>query len=310
MTTKIAILGATSHIAKGFIHFFSKDSNFSISLFSRKPEKISEFLLKFKNKNVFDVNNLKNFPNNKFDVIINCIGITSTNNIDYSTKNIFDVTEKYDEIILDYLKNFPDSLYLNASSGAVFGKTFDKPVTCETLCNINPDSADFGGAYSVAKLYSECKHRAHNNFNIVDLRIFNYFSRYINLETKYLLSEIIKCVKNNTVFQTNSINIIRDYVHPYDLTELIKCCIKKHRINVALDVYSKAPIEKFLLIDWFVKEYGLKINIQKNVDKSSPTGIKINYYSKCKKAENYGYFPKYTSLETIKYETKKILTNL
>ncbi len=310
MTKKIAILGATSHIAKGLIYFLNEEQDFSLSLFSRNPAIISEFLQKLKIIKNPDICDIKTFASNKYDVIINCIGVGNPEKLSEISGKIFDLTEQFDNIILSYLQIYPESLYINISSGAVYGKDFSKPASNQSACTIDINEPDYGTLYSIAKINSECKHRAHSNFNIVDLRVFNYFSRFINIEYKYLLSEIIKSIKKDTFFQTSSLNVIRDYVHPYDLTELLKCCIKKRRINVALDVYSKAPIEKFLLIDWFIKEYGLKINIQKYVGKPSPTGVKINYYSKCKKAENYGYFPKYTSLKTIECETKKILANL
>ena len=77
MKKKIAILGATSHIAKGLIFNFTKSKKDELFLFARFPDKVKNFLR---------VNNLglnchiygfKYFQRGEYDVVINCVGLVS-----------------------------------------------------------------------------------------------------------------------------------------------------------------------------------------------------------------------------------------
>ena len=51
---------------------------------------------------------------------------------------------------------------------------------------------------------------------------------------------------------------------------------------------------------------GLIYKIQKNENFLDSTGFKLNYYSLNKTAEEFGYRPTKTSLETVEYEISKI----
>lgn len=209
--------------------------------------------------------------------------------------------------MLDYLNDHQDTLYINFSSGAVYGTDFSAPVdklTCSRWDVNHISEADF---YGIAKLNSEAKHRALKDMNIVDLRVFGYFSRFIDLKSCFLLSEIISCIKEGKEFVTTSDNIIRDYVHPKDLMLLIKLCIDKFFINDVFDVYSLKSVAKFEILDYFVSQYGLKCTVKDSIRISAVTGIKDNYYSNSRKAEDIGYKPQFTSMDSIIQESLVIL---
>ena len=299
----IAIMSATSHIAKGLIYNFTNSKNFKTYLFARTPEKVKEFInINILNTNQYigEYNQLNNF---KYDCIINCVGIGRHS----SHEDIFELTEKYDNLIISYLQNNRSCMYINFSSGAVYGNfdsfsNFNSTLTLE-VNDIRPDKY-----LTIAKLNSETKHRALKDFNIVDLRVFAYISRFIDLDSGFLIAEIIKSIKENVVLKTNSADIIRDYTNPSDLYNLILKCVEKNSLNDVFDVYSKKPVTKFEILEFFTKKYGLNYAIDDKLFINNATGDKNIYYSKYKKAKDIGYEPLSSSIESIEKETAFILT--
>ncbi|MDD5570709.1 MAG: NAD(P)-dependent oxidoreductase [Bacteroidales bacterium] len=298
----IAILGATSHIAKGLIYNFSKSNNYNVFLFARSPKKVEDFVKNLDISSGFHIENFSEFNNNKYDCVINCIGISRSANIE----DVLELTENYDNLVITYLKQNKKCLYINFSSGAVYGN-YCEPAEIKSTCSIEINNIKPENYYSIAKINSEAKHRALKELNIVDIRVFSYFSRFIDLSSGFLITEIINSIKNKTVFKTNKENIIRDYSNPTDLFSVVLKCIDKHKINDVFDVYSKSPVSKVDLLDFYSKKYGLKYKIDEKCLIKNSTGNKVSYFSKNKKAKEIGFNPKYSSLEAIEYESKFIL---
>ncbi|PKL19096.1 MAG: epimerase [Spirochaetae bacterium HGW-Spirochaetae-5] len=305
---KIAILGATSHIAKGLIFSFLNNTNYSLYLFARDTSSVNFFLES--NSLIsgeIEVLIFDRFFDHHYDVIINCIGIADPGKLKDSGSSIIFVTETFDNMILDYLKERKEALYINFSSGAVYGTAFNKPVDYSSLSGIHVNEITEKDYYRLAKLYSEAKHRSLKEFNIIDLRVFSYFSRYIDLNTKFLMTDIVNAIINDDIFVTTDENIVRDYVHLDDLFGLINCCITKKNINDVFDVYSREPIEKFELLKVLNKEFGLKFIIENSISLVNATGSKSVYFSENKHASIIGYEPFYSSVDTILFEIEKVL---
>ena len=304
---KIAILGATGHIAKNLIYWFSKDKNKDIYLFSRDISKLKSFIQK---NNItmnycVDYNNLFDIEcydlvedlalsKVKFDVIINCIGKGDPQEIEKMGSEIFFLTEEWDNKILEYLKIHPKALYINFSSGVV-----------HTQFDI--DNLSHQHFYEIAKINSEAKHRALPDLNIVDLRLYGFFSRFTDLNAKFFMSALMKSIKNKTPFTADRELMVRDYINPKDLCSLIDLCIERKTLNGAFDTYSLKPVEKQEILNYFKENYDLNLKL---VDEfNSPTTVnKSIYYSETKGAYQVGYFPKYTSMDTIKEESKYLLS--
>lgn len=303
----IAILGATSHIAKGLIYNFGKTSEYELYLFARSLERLRDFLRSIQCEKGIHLKGFDELSDEGYNVIINCIGISSASDFKERVSSYFRLTEQFDNLVLDYLNDHPDTLYINFSSGAVYGTDFSVPADESTFSKWDINHISESDYYGVAKLNSEAKHRALKNLNIVDLRVFSYFSRFINLESKFLVTEIISCIKEGKEFVTGQDNIIRDYIHPNDLYLLIEKCIERKTINDALDAYSLKPARKFEILDYFATAYGLKYEVENTVKIFSITGSKNNYYSNNKRAEVIGYIPKFNSLDCIIQESHKIL---
>ncbi|MFA6129523.1 MAG: NAD-dependent epimerase/dehydratase family protein [Candidatus Omnitrophota bacterium] len=293
MKKKIAILGATSHIAKGLILNFRQSKENELFLFARSPNKVREFLKDNGAPLNRHISEFKYFQRTEYDVVINCVGLGTPVKVKEANAEVFRLTEEFDNIALEYLHRHPKTLYINFSSGAVYSVSVDE---------IKPEHY-----YGIAKLHQEAKHRALGEFNIVDIRLFSYFSRFIEMDSGYFLTELIKSLKKKKAFITNSCDFTRDFIASSDLFNLICLIIKARPFNGVFDAYSSKPVSKFKLLDYFVKNHSLKYIINQKLKLVCPTGIKIRYCPDSRKAERLGYKPRFSSMEAVAMESKYIL---
>ena len=303
----IAIFGSTGHIGKNLISFFIKNNDFKIFLFSRDIKKFESLKMIFSDTMSF--NTYDDFGKNEYDVVINCVGISNPNAFEKNSRSIFDTAEFYDTMVLDYLKNFPTTLYINLSSGAVFSGEFDKPVDDSSTYKFDVNGINKGEMYSISKMYLESKHRSLPDLNIVDLRIFGFFSRFIDVNAGFFMSELLQALKNKSEFITDKKDFVRDYVNPKDFYDLTKNCIANKKINDVFDVYSKEIISKFQILEECFNKFDLKFKLVEKIESISPTGVKKKYYSLSRKAEKINYSPQFSSLETILNESSLFLEN-
>lgn len=98
---------------------------------------------------------------------------------------------------------------------------------------------------------------------------------------------------------TSGDNIVRDFIVPEDFYSLVCSIIDSPFVNQALDCYTKAPVDKFTLLDQMSNKYGLEYRIEKRDVAVNATGIKHKYYSVNRVAGKIGYQPTRTSLEGI-----------
>ena len=294
MKKKIAILGATSHIAKGLILNFLKGETSSLFLFARTPGKIKDFL-KINSPGLNPhIQGFNNFQENKYDVIINCVGLGTPDKVREANGNVFKLTEEFDNLVLKYLRRHPKTIYINFSSGVVH--------------TITPGAFKPEHFYGIAKLYQEARHRALDKLHIVDIRVFSYFSRFIELDSGYFLTELIKNISEKKVFITTPCDFTRDFLSSEDLFSLVCLIIKAKPFNDVVEAYSLRTVNKFGLLDYFAENYSLKYTIKQKVKLSCPTGQKDRYFSISKKASYlFGYKPKFSSLETVVKEAGYLL---
>lgn len=296
---KIAIMGATSHIAKNLIYYFS-DEDVDIELFARNRSSLIDFIkLNISNPNRITVKDFEIFFDGNYDVIINCIGVGDPVVLNSMRGELLLLTERYDNLILEYLHKNSNVIYINFSSGAAYGTDFSTSASKNKMSMLNINNITSADYYTVCKINSEVKHRGFSNLNIIDLRIFGFYSRFIKEDSPYFLNEVFNCLKEKKIFVTTEYDFIRDFVHPKDLCSLIDKIIDKKYINKSYDVYSLSPISKWEILNYFSEKYGLEIIIENDSVTASPTGIKYNYFSSSKLIEEIGYYPKYSSLESI-----------
>jgi len=247
---KIAILGSNSQVAKSLIHHLGWHD---LRLFCRAME------------------NYDKFGNEKYDIVINCVGISQPSELRAKDPHVVPVTEKFDRLVLKYLPKHPKCKYIYFSSGIVNETSYS--------------------TYRQAKVEAEARHRA-SKYNCIDLRLYSFFSRYINLSSQFFIAEALRCMKANEIFKLSSIVVMRDYPSPLDIAQFI---LKVKPGNRTYELFSKLPISTFALAD-LLKERGLKYILTSG--EISPTGIKQNFYPQ----SHDGFTPKYTSLDVITEE--------
>jgi nucleoside-diphosphate-sugar epimerase len=306
---KIALLGATGYIGRSLApEFFAEKNKYELFLFSRSKDKLKKMFPRVDDANVHACE-MQDFLVHAYDVIINCTGIGDTQELKARPEQIFRVTEEMDAMIMGYLEKKPSTLYINLSSGAVYGDNFKKPTTMESVSVLHVNALPVSEYYAIAKINAEAKHRARPNLNIVDVRVFAFFSRFVDTASNFLMSDIVQSLQGETVLETTDENIVRDYICPKDLHALLQLIIKKRKINDCFDVYSLKPVKKFALLALVQKKYGLKYIIKERAAHSAGLPKKA-YYSNNRKAASLGYAPKFSSLSGIDAELRALKDSL
>jgi nucleoside-diphosphate-sugar epimerase len=307
---RIAILGATSQIAKDLVKSFVVKSGHELVLYSRRPRVVSQWMTSFSLTNQHMVADFAAFNiNEHFDAIINFVGIGDPAKAIQMGSNIFDVTLQYDELVLKYLRNHPHSQYIFISSGSAYGVNFDAPADENTQSVIAINNLQPQEWYSVAKLHAECRHRSLASLSIVDIRIFNYFSHTQDLNARFLITDIVRAIQDRTVLKISKDYLKRDFIGPDNLYQLVEAILASAAINAVVDCYSKEPIDKISLLKAMEVNFGLKYELTENINTINATGIKKNYYSINKRASQFNYKPTLTSLMNINKELRIILSN-
>lgn len=304
---RIAILGATSQIAKDLVLSFSSQSSHELMLYARRPEVVSQWLASVGLSNRYAVADFDAFgADEQFDAILNFVGVGNPAQAAAMGASIFDITLKYDEMALDYVRQHPECRYLFLSSGAAYGASFDAPVDENTKAVVAINNLQSTDWYAVVKLHAECRHRALPHLPIIDIRVFNYFSCTQDISARFLITDIMRAIRDKAVLKTSSDYIVRDYLHSSDFHKLVSALLSAPAANVAVDCYSRAPIDKPNLLTAMQDQFGLQYeNTQASVSVNA-TGIKPHYYSLNTRAAAFGYQPTLTSLEGIVQEMQMI----
>lgn len=310
---KIAILGATSQIIRDLLDdwFHESYQNIDFLLFGRQPSRISEWLTSrdWHNNitvNVYGLDMFESYPQN-INVVINAIGVGDPARAAAMGKEIISITSKYDEICLSFLEKNPKSKYVFLSSGAVYGDVFSEPAEISTKAVVDINGISKSDFYSLAKLCAEIRHRAYETLCIIDVRIFNIFSSTQCIDSRFLITDALRSIRNNSVLYVDGNNNFRDYLHPSDFSSLMKLILLHADHSMALDCYSLKPIDKFSLLSALSKRYGLRWEIQDGAKIVNATGVKNKYYSNNNCASQIGYMPRFTSLDGILHEMDKLL---
>lgn len=300
---RIAILGATSQIGKDLVLSFSAQSNHELVLYARRPEVVSQWLASVGLVGRYVVSEFAAFSADEhFDAILNFVGVGNPAQAAAMGASIFDVTLKYDEMALEYVRQHPNCRYIFLSSGAAYGSSFDEPVNENTKAVIGINNLQPQDWYGVAKLYAECRHRALPHLPIVDVRVFNYFSHTQDMDARFLITDILRAIRDKTVLKTSPDYIVRDYLHPSDFYSLVSVLIASPENNTVVDCYSCAPISKQNLLAAMLEKFGLQYEVTEGKVGVNATGGKPHYYSLNTRAADFGYFPKLTSLEGLLIE--------
>jgi nucleoside-diphosphate-sugar epimerase len=304
---RIAVLGATSQIAKDLILSFSTKEDRHLHLFARRPDCVKKWLDNVGLGERYLVDEFSGFGAQEFDAIINFVGVGNPAQTAAMGASIYDVTLQYDDLALNYVRYHPECRYVFLSSGAAYGSCFNSPVDAGNKGTININNLQPQDWYGVAKLYAECRHRAHPELPIIDIRVFNYFSRTQDMNARFLITDIVRAIRDNSVLQTSAEYMVRDFIGPSDFYQLIQAILTSPANNDVIDCYSKAPIDKPTLLSAMQDRFGLKYEISKTNTSVNATGSKSHYFSLNDKAKNYGYQPALSSIDSILIEAESLI---
>ena len=305
----IAILGATSQIAKDLVQSFAANSRHDLMLFARRPDAVTQWLAGVGLVGRYAVADFAAFSTDRhFDAILNFVGVGNPVQAAVMGASIFDVTLQYDELALSYVRQHPTCRYIFMSSGAAYGSSFETPADANTKAVVDINYLQPEEWYGVAKLQAECRHRSLAHLPVVDIRIFNYFSHTQDIEARFLITDILRAIRDKKILQISADYIVRDFIHPSDFYQLV-CLMLAAPLstNTVVDCYSKSPIEKPTLLEMIQDKFGLRFEATNHIASVNATGKKPYYYSLNKRAGNFGYLPAMTSADGLLQECQAAL---
>ncbi|MGK5057736.1 NAD-dependent epimerase/dehydratase family protein [Janthinobacterium sp. LB2P49] len=304
----VAILGASSQIAKDMIRLMAQQEDTCMQLYVRDLVPVQQWLGQLGLGGRCTLHLYEAYGQHEHDAVINFVGVGDPQRAAWMGASIFGITQQYDDMVMAGLMQHPHRRYIFLSSGAAYGSTFLEPAGPKTQAAISINSLTPQEYYSVAKLYAECRHRAHPELAITDIRIFNCFSRTQDIAARFFITDIVRAIRDNTVLQTSPDYMVRDFMHPEDFHQLVNCILNGPRRNGPVDCYTLAPVDKPTLLEAMQLQFGLQYEfVGTAATVVNATGTKPHYYSLNRQAEALGYLPVYSSLDCVTKETASIL---
>lgn len=133
---------------------------------------------------------LSQFPDaEKYDAIINCIGVGDPSKAKAMSDTIMSVTFAYDDMVLKYIEANPSCKYIFLSSGAAYGSDFSQPATESKKATFEINKLQEPRCMVWQKFVTEIKHRNLHHLPIIDVRVFNFFSRNQDLSSRFLITD-------------------------------------------------------------------------------------------------------------------------
>lgn len=316
----LAILGATSRLAMDFV-LGAAPLGATFALYARRPDAVRAFLhdnglpegwargtLGSLDADCGDSGG-ENFGREDFGGVLNFVGVGDPAKAKAMGASIFEATAASDRLALTLLGRAPATPYVFMSSGAVYGTGFDTPATADTPSCVPVNRLAPQDYYSIAKLHAEAVHRSCEGRTIIDVRIFNYLSRRLDPSARFFVTDMIRAIREDAVFETADVPMFRDFLAPQDLRDLLLACLAApHGTNMPVDAYSRAPIGKRELLDLMADEFGLRYRFTGGGNTVNATGAKPFYFSENRAAADLAFAPRFTSADAIRSEVGAMLS--
>jgi nucleoside-diphosphate-sugar epimerase len=296
----IAILGASSRIAGDLILWHARQAGIEPHLFVRRPQEMLVWLEQRGIAGEVRVRPYQDFgADDEYFAVINFVGVGDPAKALSMGPDILELTHRFDSLALDHVQRHPRCRYVFMSSGAAYGSRFETPVEEDSPAAFPLNALGKEDWYGMAKAYAECRHRAYSGLPIMDIRIFNYISETQDLSARFLVTDAIRAIRDQTVLMTSAERTVRDYLHARDFCALIDAVLAAPPANDVIDCYSKAPIEKTELLHALQEAFGLRYEVSPARTGINATGRKPCYYSLNRRAGRFGYAPEFTSLAGV-----------
>lgn len=310
MPQVLAVLGAGSQIARDFVlSIFAARRRCRLLLYTSDVKRIEAWWRTSGFIGDVVIDGYDGYGQVAHDAVINFVGVGSPARASQMGSSILGITQRFDQLVMDQMIRAPSRRYIFISSGAVYGKVFDAPATDDSKSIFPLSSIGAEDWYGLSKFLAEVNHRSRADLPIIDLRVFNYFSRRQDLTSRFFLTDVVSAIVEKRSVTVSSQPIVRDFLCPEDFYQLVSCLLDAPPVNAALDCYSAAPVSKFALLDELRSRYGLDYVCRSEQDAAvvNATGDKANYFSLSRKAASFGYVPRYTSLAGVLAEVSAIL---
>lgn len=297
---QIAIFGASSRIARDYILWHSRRKGVALHLYVRRPQEMQYWL---EQRGISCQARVMSYQDlgagEAYDAVINFVGVGDPAKALTLGPDILELTHRFDSLALDHVQRHPRCRYVFMSSGAAYGSRFETPAQEDSPAAFPLNALGKEDWYGMAKAYAECRHRAHSGLPIMDIRIFNYISENQDLSARFLVTDAIRAIRDQTVLMTSAERTVRDYLHARDFCALIDTVLAAPPANDVIDCYSKAPIEKTELLHALQEAFGLRYEVSPARTGINATGRKPCYYSLNRRAGRFGYAPEFTSLAGV-----------
>jgi nucleoside-diphosphate-sugar epimerase len=306
---RIALLGASSQIARDLAPLFAREPDVELARFVRDVDADAAWREAAGGAGVPAARALAGFDAaESFDAVINFIGAGDPARAAALGESILEITRRHDELVMSYLQRHPSCRYLFLSSGAAYGADFEQPAEATTRATFPINDLGPRHWYGLAKFHAECRHRASPGLAIVDLRVFSYVSRSLDTGSRFLVADIARALASDQTLVTSAHDIRRDYICPDDLFALMRSVLAAPAANLALDCYSLAPVGKMQLLEHLGRRHGLRHARTDAPAGINATGLKPNYFSNNRKAARFGYAPRFDSLTAVTDAIEHILS--
>jgi nucleoside-diphosphate-sugar epimerase len=253
--TTVALLGARGQIARGLVEGLPQD--WRLDLFSRDPipphdEAVARGV---------PILPYAQFATGTYDLVINAAGPGDPSVQRSDGREILQITEAFDNLVLDYVLARPATRYINLSTGAVYGKDYHAAVG-KPIYELHVNDLANTNAYALAKLMAEAKHRQLPNLHIADIRIFGYFSRRIGLSSGFFIAQVMDHLLGERPFRTGPADFVRDFIAPEDLAAHIVALYDAGVPNAYFDGVSARPVTKFEILEVLGDQFGLRYIVE------------------------------------------------
>jgi len=308
--SSIAIVGASSQIAKDLIRSFAVVGRSALLLYVRNLDTTKAWVAEQNLEAVCTVHGYEAYGELSHDVVINFVGVGDPRRAAEMGASIFEITSSFDDMVLTDLARNPERRYLFISSGAAYGNAFAEPVTASTQASVAINNIQPQDYYATAKLHAEVRHRARSNLAIIDLRVFNMFSSTQTIESRFLITDIVRAIRDQRTLQTTAEYVVRDFMHPDDFHRFVECLLAAPPANCAVDCYSREPIDKPALLKAMAEHFGLCYEFVGDTSaRVNVTGTMPHYYFLNRKAAEFVYQTAWSSPDCILAATSAILND-
>jgi nucleoside-diphosphate-sugar epimerase len=221
---RIAILGASSQIARDLIRSFAAAGRNGLLLYVRNTHATQSWVEQNRLEDYCSIHADETYGHLPHEVVINFVGVGDPMRAAELGASIFEITSRFDDMVMRELSRNPSRRYLFLSSGAVYGNSFDKPVSATSKALIPINDIQPHNYYATAKLSAEFRHRSRPDLCIIDLRVFNMFSRSQNIDSRFFITDIVRAVRDKSTLKTTPDYMVRDFMHQTTFTDLLNVC--------------------------------------------------------------------------------------